>query len=422
MGLEAIPSPKPNILENSTIERLAAEQYPAVEYIVARAAKTIEGCFPQLKSLIAPELVALTPGQVPKLRTLNASYSRLDLRLADFPSLREVYCSAIGWKYITEEMRVKGWHYKNGQLVHPLRERGKYKVASLLGKNRNEFVDGLVAVHGEGIRDFIRDLEEDQPEILPAEIVARIEAGSTCQKTDFFREPNIAALADYILGQEREKKWEILCAGSGAGPEPHQLGMELQAGGAEFQIEGIDISRDSVEQAQGGSGRTDYHEDFFQTMAGKGIIAYEPQKKEYRLAPELIRKMKFKQHDLLRGPAEADKQYDVIVCNNVLQHFPPATRELILANLLANLADGGILALERDHLEFNDAEEKAWLAPYYRWKKDLARFGLAAKKIEQETAGWGWPVTVFEYKRKKNKFRDKKIASRNNKSVEVRAH
>lgn len=419
MRFEEIEKPKMTSLEDSNIEHVSADQYPDIEYITAKSLKTLSGYFANLKFLFAPDIVSLEPDQVPKLQSLNASYSPIDICLRDFPSLLSVYCHADGWKCISEEMRVRGWRYKNGKLTQPLNEMARYNINSLLGKNKGDFVSSLVEIYGERIRDVIRDIEKKNPNISPEKIIKIIEARSTCESSSFFREPNIQVLAKDIISQDKEKEWEILCVGCADGPEPHQLGIHLMENKVNFHIDGIDINSESIEKAKSGIGKINHDNNFFEDMSSKNILKCDYDKKEYKLSDELVGKMDFKQHDIISGPAEKQKQYDVAVCNNVLQHFPKHTRELILTNILTNMEDGGILALENNHLEFKDDEEKKWLSPYYKWKKDLACFGLTAKKIENKYTYGKQPIIVFQYNKKGNKFRDKNFAIRNKKLTEI---
>ncbi|MSU75386.1 MAG: hypothetical protein EXS55_02640, partial [Candidatus Magasanikbacteria bacterium] len=124
--------------------------------------------------------------------------------------------------------------------------------------------------------------------------------------------------------------------------------------------------------------------------------------------------LSFKRHDLIDSKAEAAKEYDIVICNNVLQHFPEHTRELILVNILENLQDRGTLALETDHLFFNSEEEEKWLAPYYKWKKHLKKFGLKQATIKNSRTLWGSNV-VFRYEKNRNKFKDGTYRIRNEK-------
>ena len=43
-------------------------------------------------------------------------------------------------------------------------------------------------------------------------------------------------------------------------------------------------------------------------------------------------------------------------------------------------------------------EERRWLAPYYRWKNMLWRFGLKKEEVETEPS-WISPITFYRYKK-----------------------
>lgn len=411
-------------IEDPNLEHISADQYPDVEYLIARAATTLSGRFPKLRSLIAPYLTALDPSQVPNLRELNASFSDLDIRLADFPSLRKVYCGLGHWEDASEERRLKGFHYRKGELVQPIRETIRYQLDRLFGKRRGDFASALSEIYGERIRDVIRDIEDEEPGISPEAIVRQIEVANTCPNSAFFREPNIDVLARDVMSGDKSKKWKNLCVGCGYGPEPYQLGMRLMENGVDFQIDGIDINSEVVEMAKSGTSEVScasLYYAFFEEMAAKGFIIFDERQRKCRLSDELMRRMSFKQHDAINGPAEEQKQYDVAVCNNVLQHLPRHTREVMLINILANLRDGGILALEQNHFSFSGNDEKEWLLPYYKWKRDLARFGLTSRRLGNRYTLGESPVTIFEYRRKKNRFRDGRFAIRGKKAVRMPA-
>lgn len=308
-------------------------------------------------------------------------------------------------------MRVKGYHYENGKITQPISEFFRYQFNQLLEKDKDVVTKALVDVYGERIRDVIRDIEDERPDISTRELVEIIEDGSTCRKSSYFREPNIQALAENIANKEQNKQQEILCVGCAHGPEPYQLGMQLMDKGVDFHIDGIDANTESIELVKQGKTRPGSFDNFFRNMASKDIITHDSGTNEYSLSSDLMQKMDFKQHDIISGPVEAEKKYSTTVCNNVLQHFPRHTRELILLNILQNLEDGGTLALEKNHREFYSKNEEEWLKPYYKWKKSLNKFGLTPIKIGDNE------VTVFKYNEKNNPFRKNKYALRDKKLV-----
>jgi chemotaxis methyl-accepting protein methylase len=388
------------------------EEHPHVTNLTNYQEQRLSGRYPNLSTLIAPNLISLEPDQVPKLDSLNAP--NVDIKLADFPFLRGVYLPIKGWKRIRQEMRVKGWRYQRGSLIQPLAEKLAYRIAMRDKKNRGNVENALVEVYGEVVRDIIRDLEVHRPGITQEELVAIIESEATCENSSFFREPNIHAIADFI-NKDRDKHWEVLSAGCGHGPEAHQLGTHLMEMGIDFHIDGVDINPASVAQAQSGRGRVDdFYRNFFHEMADKGILRLD--QGGYELNDDLKKRMDFKRHDLINSRA-SEKTYDVVICNNVLQHFPRHTRELILIHILENLKDGVVLTFERNLFSFQSDTEQEWLDPYYKWKKNLSRFGLMVDRIENKHSLLKMPVVVYRYHDGKNKFKNGEYAIRDGKLV-----
>lgn len=62
-------------------------------------------------------------------------------------------------------------------------------------------------------------------------------------------------------------------------------------------------------------------------------------------------------------------------------HYPPWTRDLIIANITQSLNDGATFTLEQNEIMdvFMNDMRREWLKPYYDWKEDLSRFGLTRK-------------------------------------------
>ena len=80
-------------------------------------------------------------------------------------------------------------------------------------------------------------------------------------------------------------------------------------------------------------------------------------------------KINFVLQDIIDKPVEGN--YEVALINNVLNHYPEATREKILKNVIASLKPGGYIVLEHTMSPLNQKEEK-WLNPYNEWRSRFA--------------------------------------------------
>ncbi len=354
-------------------------------------AQNITNFLPNLESLIARDLIELSPEQVPNLKSINSW--KLDIRLSDFPKLEEVFDhKKWKWKEISQRMKDLWYYYKNWTLsISPIIlfwSELKYITKQIDIVLRNKLGFSISPAEELLIRywDTVRDIVYDDPE-------AKV---STCLNSSFFREPNISMLSENILLSQKSKEWNILNIGCWIWPEPYQLGMQLMENKIKFNITWIDINEDVIKKVRKWTTDLGMKPENFTKSIEDGI-AFPTYKNTYQLQRKLMNKMDFQVHDIVSWPFWEEKR-DVIICNNLLQHFTTITRNKVIKNILSNLKEWWILALEHNHFSFRDKEEEKWLTPYYRWKKMLWKHWLYEERIENLDTPWKSPVIIYRYK------------------------
>lgn len=260
------------------------------------------------------------------------------------------------------------------------------------------------------------------------------ERWGTTLKSHFFREKNLAAIAEQITKKETGQEGiRILSVGCSVGFEAQELALRLLNNGVtDFQIDGIDISDAALTIAQKNEVEIGHYgnkenDDFFKTMAEKGFIALDGKainpedalwtegntRSIFSLSEQVKSKLSFLKHDIINGPLETDKQYDIVICNNVLIHYRDWERNLILTHSLANLKDKGVLGIESSVWTSFDSSENVrnWVRKYFKWiNRSFSRFGL--KPEESKIPDDDKPVTLWRYNRAENKHSPKNFKAK----------
>lgn len=287
----------------------------------------------------------------------------------------------------------------------------------------------LFEVYGrQAVEDF-EELWKRNPDLSLEKAFAKYEKSPTNQQTNFFRTHNLEVVANELvpkLEKSNGEPVEILDVGCSSGDEVYSLGIHLlDAGYSNFQIRGIDVSPERLQDARSGKyklwvsspdqiGRLDYshlkqehlEKGYFHDsgerwkkrersgrystremieMKKRGQKIPEDAWKEIdqvviEVGKQLQSRTTFDRHDIIDGPYPA--QHDIVVINHVLLHYPEKTREKIMKNVLASMKPGGFLVLEHAMHPIRP-EENDWLLPYNEWRKHLTeRFPL--EEIETE--------------------------------------
>lgn len=172
-------------------------------------------------------------------------------------------------------------------------------------------------------------------------------------ETYFFRDkPTFDQLHEEILpelGRRRsdKKRISIWSAGCSTGQEVYSLAIAFAEqparwDGWQIQILGTDVSSRAVDAARSGI----YSQ--FEIQRGLGITQmlnhFEETREGWQISNATRMPTHFQQHNVLNGPP-SHKEFDLILCRNVLLYFDAATRDKAFAQLHSALAQDGFLML-----------------------------------------------------------------------------
>jgi chemotaxis protein methyltransferase CheR len=198
----------------------------------------------------------------------------------------------------------------------------------------------------------------------------------TTNKTDFFREPqHFAFLRDAVvpsllkLRRPAGAPLKFWSAASSIGAEAYTIAFVLAdllgADGPPFAILGTDISRDVLEQARRAVYPLALAEPIPEAVRRRYLMfARDAGRAEFRIVPELRRRVRFEALNLMDERFAVDRDFDVIFCRNVLIYFSKPTQAAVLRRLAAHLRPGGYLLLgHSESLAGNDHAELRPVAP-----------------------------------------------------------
>jgi len=181
----------------------------------------------------------------------------------------------------------------------------------------------------------------------------------TTNKTDFFREPeHFTFLTERMLpelikmrrqhgGPTTVKLWS---AAASTGAEAYTIAMVMAdiAGSRrdlDFAILGTDISTDVLVQARLGIYSAEVVAPVPEQMARRYLMrGHSPRRRaEFRIVPELRRRVRFVQLNLMDESYPFDRDMDVIFVRNVLIYFDRPTQGAVARRLAQHLRPGGFL-------------------------------------------------------------------------------
>ena len=179
----------------------------------------------------------------------------------------------------------------------------------------------------------------------------------TTNKTDFFREPaHYELLAKRVIPEamrasERRHpcRFRLWSAASSTGAEAYSAAMILaEAAGTDGQLDwtilGTDISTRVLDEAMRAIYPCDQLDPVPQdlraryTMPGRGTKGGTG---VARIVPELRRRVRFGELNLIDPPYPVSHGLDVIMLRNVLIYFTEAQQQQVIANIVGHLAIGG---------------------------------------------------------------------------------
>lgn len=172
----------------------------------------------------------------------------------------------------------------------------------------------------------------------------------TTNETYFFREPqHFAFLRDEILNKRRSPAtFRVWSAASSSGEEAYSLAMVLaeHLPNTPWEILGSDISTQVLAKAATGHyslARTEgIPPGFMNKYCLKGVRSHAG---TFLIAPELRKRTRFCQINLLHQIDADIGEFEVIFLRNVMIYFDPPTKARVVHNLLPRLKSGGHLII-----------------------------------------------------------------------------
>jgi len=232
------------------------------------------------------------------------------------------------------------------RIRHLLREQIGLDPESLGTTNLNRLIQGhMTRARQSDPEAYWLQLQANP--FLREQLIEQVVIGETW----FFRD---AAAFEPILKRALEGPMRLLSLPCASGEEPYSLAMALLSQGShDFTIDGLDISRVSLEKARAGlytqhSFRTGPHSweaAYFTRQVGLWQLR-DSVKARVRFGQANVQHAKFLD-ELGWGP------YDAILFRNLSIYLDPVTRQLALAQMHQNLRPGGLLcvaASEADHI------------------------------------------------------------------------
>ncbi len=216
-------------------------------------------------------------------------------------------------------------------------DKGYFAESRLGGLARREGLASVDALIGR-----LRDTPDERLAAAAAEALAVTD-------TAFFRDgPAFERLKADVLpalaGVAGERVVQVWCAGCSTGQEPYSLAMlaEEHSPPLRLQIVATDLSERVLEKAQSGL----YTQ--FEVQRGLPIRLllkyFEKAGEMWAITPRLRAAIRWRRLNLVEE-RRSRRQFDLILCRNVLSYFEPELREKVLAQFQTALAPAGRLVL-----------------------------------------------------------------------------
>lgn len=141
----------------------------------------------------------------------------------------------------------------------------------------------------------------------------------------------------YLL--QKKKKLRIWSAACSTGEEPYTLAMVLNRHIPLQQVEILATDLDGLALGKAQAGL--YHERSLKEVPPEILKKYfRKEGSTYRVIDEVRKSVTFKKHNLLADRYQKD--FDLIVCRNVMIYFTEEAKKTIYKNFSHSLIDGGI--------------------------------------------------------------------------------
>jgi chemotaxis protein methyltransferase CheR len=172
------------------------------------------------------------------------------------------------------------------------------------------------------------------------------------QETSFFRDAqvldHVAEAAMALQGQHKDRKLRIWSAGCSTGQEPLSLSILLNErlsgnpGLPVPEITATDISPAALARAR--SGQYSQFEIQRGLSVRRMISWFDSVDGEWHAKQELVREIRFRQHNLTADPAPPGR-YDIVLLRNVLLYFSHSVRKRVFDMVAEAMRPGGLLVL-----------------------------------------------------------------------------
>ncbi len=178
----------------------------------------------------------------------------------------------------------------------------------------------------------------------------------TTNKTSFFREPHhfdflrqylskVVAARALETGDRKVRLWS---AASSTGEEPYTLAMVAEevlpsSAGWDVKVRATDIDTEVLRAAQLGEYDVERLADIPAASRQRWFSAAGPGK--VRVVPELARRIRFEQLNLVGDGSFGNERYDTIFCRNVIIYFDTPTQNRLVERLARCLTPAGRLFL-----------------------------------------------------------------------------
>lgn len=190
---------------------------------------------------------------------------------------------------------------------------------------------------------------------------AQLLSALTIHTTSWFREnPHYVILQKMLLAREPDSPFQMWSSATSTGEEVYSFALLLEEfrrfhPDFDYRILGTDIDPISLDTAQ----KAIYEQKFLTgpiSYYKKHVLLGSDQTEGlFTFSQDIRKRCRFKAHDI-RIPLNSEKKFDLIVCRNVLIYFQAKEVELIIQQLLSQLAPGGHLILGHsemiDHAKF----------------------------------------------------------------------
>lgn len=172
-------------------------------------------------------------------------------------------------------------------------------------------------------------------------------------ETYFFRDQQVfevlakSALPALIARRADKRRLSVWSVGCSTGQEPLSLSMLLAERAAllegwQINIVATDVSYRAIDVATKGVYTP------FEAQRGLGIDRmirwFEEVPGGWKVSPQLLRPIRYQQHNALHAPPSGGP-FDLVLCRNVLLYFDAPTRQKVFAQIAASVADDGMLLL-----------------------------------------------------------------------------